>query len=74
MEQTPAAVATTFILHELGHMRERMTDLEGRVDTLKTEMVSLWESLRNEIAATDELLEVLTITPDEDPPHHIAHE
>lgn len=74
MDQTPASVAITTLLHELGHIRERMTDLERHVDMLKAETRRLWESLKSEMVATDELLEVLVGDTEEEPPHHIAHE
>jgi uncharacterized coiled-coil protein SlyX len=75
MEQSPFATMANTLIHEFGHVMQRINDLEKQVAGLWTEIKQMWETLEEEVSATDELLEVLAESSDNgDPPHHIAYE
>lgn len=75
MEQSPFATMANTLIHEIGHVLQRVNELEQQVTALRAEIKELWEALQQEVSATDELLEVLAEQADgDDPPHHIAYE
>lgn len=75
MDQSPFAAMANTLIHEFGHVLNRVSEVEQQVTGLRAEIREMWEALQREVSATDELLEVLAETDDGDePPHHIAYE